>query len=83
MAAVKWSEEYQVQQVTSQIEAMRENEHVAGCYIWQYCDIRVHPRRALGRPRSMNNKGLVDEYRRPKSAYYAVRDLFARIEKEG
>jgi beta-glucuronidase len=83
MAAVKWSEEYQVQQVTSQIEAMRENAHVAGCYIWQYCDIRVHPRRALGRPRSMNNKGLVDEYRRPKSAYYAVRDLYARIEKEG
>jgi beta-glucuronidase len=83
MAAVKWSEEYQVQQVTSQIEAMRENEHVAGCYIWQYCDIAIHPRRALGRPRSMNNKGLVDEYRRPKSAYYAVRDLFGRIEKEG
>jgi len=82
MAAVKWSEEYQVQQVTRQIEAMRENEHVAGCYIWQYCDIRVHPRRALGRPRSMNNKGLVDEYRRPKSAYYAVRDLYARIAKE-
>ena len=82
MDAVKWSEEYQLQQVTSQIEAMRGNEHVAGCYIWQYCDIAVHPKRALGRPRSMNNKGLVDEYRRPKSAYFAVRDLFARIEGE-
>jgi beta-glucuronidase len=82
MDAVKWSEEYQVQQVTSQIEAMRDNAHVAGCYIWQYCDIAIHPKRALGRPRSMNNKGLVDEYRRPKSAYFAVRDLFSRIEQE-
>ncbi len=83
MAPVKWSEEYQVAQVTGQIETMRANEHVAGCYIWQYCDIRVHPARALRRPRSMNNKGLVDEYRRPKSAYWAVRDLYARIAGEG
>lgn len=82
MAPVKWTEEYQVAQVTGQIETMRTNEHVAGCYIWQYCDIRVHPARALGRPRSMNNKGLVDEYRRPKSAYWAVRDLYARIARE-
>jgi len=83
MDAVKWSEEYQLAQVTGQIKTMRENAHVAGCYIWQYCDIRVHPARALRRPRSMNNKGLVDEYRRPKSAYWAVRDLYARIAKEG
>jgi len=82
MDAVKWSEEYQVHQLRTQIKAMRENNHVAGCYIWQYCDIVTHPRRAMGRPRSMNNKGLVNEWRQPKSAYFAVRDLFARVEQE-
>jgi beta-glucuronidase len=79
MNALKWSEEYQVKHVCDSIETMRENEHVAGCYIWQYCDIVSHPSRAIFRPRSLNNKGLVNEYRQPKSSYYAVRDLLARI----
>ncbi len=28
------------------------------------------------RPRTMNNKGIVDEYRRPKLAYEAVKKIF-------
>lgn len=79
MAALKWSEEYQAQHVRGSIETMLENDHVAGCYIWQYCDIVTHPLRALGRPRSLNNKGLVDEYRQPKLGYFVVKDLFAHV----
>ena len=82
MAAFKWSEEYQVHQLRTSIETMRENEAVAGCYIWQYCDIICHHKRALGRPRGLNNKGLVSEYRQPKSSYFVVRDIFARIAAE-
>lgn len=78
----RWSEEYQAAHILRQIIQMRENEHVAGCYVWQYCDILSNPSRAMMRPRSMNNKGLVDEYRRPKMAYYAVRDVFADIADE-
>ena len=56
-----------------------------GALIWQYCDIRAGTRtresgirRALSRPRSFNNKGIVNEYRRPKLAYYAVKDCFSK-----
>ncbi|MBN1640464.1 MAG: beta galactosidase jelly roll domain-containing protein [Anaerolineae bacterium] len=79
MAAFKWSEEYQVEHLRTSIETLRGNDHVAGCFIWQYCDIICHPKRAMGRPRSLNNKGLVSEYRQPKSAYFSVREAYARI----
>ncbi len=82
MAGRKWSEEHQADHVLGQIEDMRENEHVAGCYVWQYCDILSNPARAIQRPRSLNNKGLVDEYRRPKMAYYAVRDGYEWVADE-
>jgi hypothetical protein len=29
-----------------------------------------------GRPREMNNKGIVDEYRRQKAAYGRVKEIF-------
>jgi beta-glucuronidase len=83
MAALKWSEEYQAQHLERSIETMLGNDHVAGCFIWQYCDILSHPARALGRPRSLNNKGIVDEYRRPKLSYGTVKELFARIAGPG
>jgi beta-glucuronidase len=52
---------------------------LAGFFVWQFFDMRTDGgARALGRPRSFNNKGLLDEYRRPKLAYYAVRDLLHR-----
>jgi beta-glucuronidase len=31
------------------------------------------------RPRGFNNKGIVDEYRRPKIAYQIVKQLFREI----
>jgi len=79
IARRKWSEEHQAEHIVRQIEQMLENEHVAGCYIWQYCDILSNPARAIRRPRSLNNKGLVDEYRRPKMAYCWVRDAYERL----
>jgi beta-glucuronidase len=52
-------------------------EDLTGFYIWQFCDTRTDGShgRALRRPRHYNNKGLVDEYRRPKLAYETVRVL--------
>ena len=35
-------------------------------------------RQRHGRPREMNNKGIVDEYRRPKAAYTKVAEIFKR-----
>jgi beta-glucuronidase len=33
----------------------------------------------MGRPRGFNNKGIVDEYRRPKLAYETVKELFRAL----
>ena len=36
----------------------------------------------LNRARSFNNKGIVNEYRRPKLAYGAVRDAYKEIKEK-
>ncbi len=73
---VKWSEEYQAETLKEQIEAVFSQEGCSGIYIWQFCDIRVCDSWFGTRPRTMNNKGIVDEYRRPKLSYETVRELF-------
>lgn len=73
---VMWSEEYQRKVVCECAEHLLQRDDLLGFYIWQFCDSRtdggIH---ALGRPRNYNNKGLLDEYRRPKLVYYAIREL--------
>ena len=73
---VKWSEEYQVEALNEQIGAIFEQEGCSGIYIWQFCDVRVCDSWFDKRPRTMNNKGIVDEYRRPKLAYETVKKWF-------
>ena len=51
---------------------------VYGRFIWQFCDVRVSSEWFAGRPREMNNKGIVDEYRRPKLAYEKVKEIFQK-----
>lgn len=76
---VRWSEEYQADVMESVTKDLLADENVAGVFIWQFCDTRIKaaPRVHMTRPGSRNNKGLVDEFRRPKMAYYAVRELFS------
>lgn len=76
--ATKWSEEYQAQALREQLEAVLAFENCVGVYIWQYCDIRISEEWWGGRPRTMNNKGVVDEYRRPKLCYAVVKEIFER-----
>lgn len=80
-ARVKWSEEYQAEALEKQLTAVLEQEGVSGVYIWQFCDCRVCDSWFSTRPRTMNNKGIVDEYRRPKLAYEVVKRIFR--EQEG
>jgi beta-glucuronidase len=74
-----WSEEYQadfLDQLTREITARPE---YCGISLWQYCDCRTYDNRnALSRPRGFNNKGIVDEYRRPKLAYERVKENFRK-----
>lgn len=75
-AHVKWSEEYQAEALEQQISAVFAQEGCSGIYIWQFCDVRVCDSWFDKRPRTMNNKGVVDEYRRPKLAYDIVKKLY-------
>lgn len=73
---LKWSEEYQMDALEEQLTALLAAQAYSGVYIWQFCDCRVSEEWFPERPRSYNNKGLVDTYRRPKLAYETVKRIF-------
>ena len=77
--ATKWSEEFQTKTLREQLEAVLSFEDCSGVYIWQFCDIRISEEWWGGRPRTMNNKGVVDEYRRPKLCYEVVKETFHKF----
>jgi len=81
---LKWTEEYQAELIANSLELFRKDPMIAGYYVWQYCDIRTSKEMGLNRARSFNNKGIVNEYRRPKAAYHTIRQLYHqfRVEEE-
>ena len=74
----KWSEERQCAILKNQITSVLSHPDVTGLFLWQFADVRVDEEWAKSRPRTYNNKGIVDEYRRPKMAYQTVKELFGR-----
>lgn len=71
----KWSEERQGEILTHQLEKLMEMRQCSGFFIWQFCDCRVSEEWFAQRPRAYNNKGIVDEYRRPKLAFDVVKKI--------
>jgi len=78
--ANKWTEEYQADVLTEVIRLCAKEPGCAGTYVWQFADIRSDI--DINRARSFNNKGIVNEHRRPKMAFYAVKSLYEAIAKE-
>ena len=76
LGQAKWSEERQCAILTEQITAVLGHPDVSGIFIWQFADVRVDESWAAKRPNTRNNKGVVDEYRRPKMAYAVVKKLY-------
>lgn len=74
-----WTEEYQSDILHRQLTETLRHPAVTGVYIWQYADIRVDREWWFGRPKRRNNKGVVDEYRRPKLAYQTVKEVFTTL----
>ena len=69
----KWSEEYQSDVLDESLRVYLAHPDVVGAAIWQFCDVRITQDCWRNRPRTMNNKGTVDEYRRAKLAYEVVK----------
>lgn len=73
----KWSEERQYDIIVDNLEVYMNDPRISGVFVWQFADCRVTEGELFqSRARCHNNKGVVDEYRRPKEAYDAVSMLF-------
>ena len=76
LGETKWSEERQCSILKEQITVVLADPDVCGLFLWQFADVRVDEEWFMQRPRTFNNKGVVDEFRRPKLAYQTVKTLF-------
>ncbi|MBQ4580841.1 MAG: beta-glucuronidase [Clostridia bacterium] len=79
LGEAKWSEERQCTILREQITAVLTHPDCSGIFIWQFADVRVDEGWAMSRPRTHNNKGVVNEYRQPKMSYALVKELFRRL----
>ncbi len=79
---VRWSEEYQRDLLEYTLELFHKTDYIKGTYIWQFCNIRTSPSTDLNRVRYFNNKGILDEYRNPKSAYFKVKELYHKYRNQ-
>jgi len=77
----KWSEDYQARLLEAQLDVYLNHPAVSGAAIWQFADCRVTRGHFSTRARTHNNKGTLDEYRRPKLAYDTVRRLMRAAAK--
>ncbi|THF76883.1 glycoside hydrolase family 2 protein [Cohnella fermenti] len=75
-----FSEDYQAGIVSEALSIFRDDPKIGGTFVWQFADVRadLHSNGShfRDRARSFNNKGLVNEYRKPKQAYREVRSLY-------
>ncbi|WP_462412886.1 glycoside hydrolase family 2 protein [Neobacillus sp. Marseille-QA0830] len=75
-----FSEDYQSQIVAEALAIFRDDPKVGGTYVWQFADTRgdlkSNGKYFRDRARSFNNKGLVNEYRKPKQAFREVRRIY-------
>lgn len=79
---VRWSEEYQRDLLEHCLELFHKTDYMRGTYIWQFCNIRTSPSMDINRVRYFNNKGILDEHRNPKAAFFKVKELYHRYAKE-
>ncbi len=77
---VQWTEEYQAELLSHAVTVFHNSPYIIGFYPWQYCDMRSA--KDLAKARTLNNKGILNEYRKPKQSYYAVKNCYLSFRKE-
>ena len=79
----RWSEEYQSQLLEEACRYALESDDCAGITMWHFSDARsyVNGPHIYGRARGFNNKGVLDEFRRPKLSWYNLKQLFHSLKK--
>ncbi|MCD8179866.1 MAG: beta-glucuronidase [Firmicutes bacterium] len=79
----KWSEERQADIIRENLEVYMNDTRITGVFIWQLADCRITEEGEwfATRARCHNNKGVLDEYRRPKTAYDTAKEMFGKYEE--
>ena len=77
---IRWTEEYQAKFISYCLNLFHKDPMVCGSFVWQFTDIRSC--NEINRARGFNNKGILNEYRKPKLSYYAMKDLFLKWKAE-
>ena len=79
----RWSEEYQAQLLDDTLDVYMDDDEISGVFVWQFADCRITDgkgndkfTRWQTRARCHNNKGIVDEYRRPKLSFDIIKNKF-------
>ena len=82
-----WSEDLQADYLTKIADVYMSYKNIVGEIVWTFSDFRVSNWNDvsiqesnlayLGRPLLVNHKGMVDFYRRPKAAYFSMKEKFA------
>lgn len=83
----RWSENFQSYLLEQYILHMSSVDHFSGGLVFCFQDYRINPFTTdtqlwRERPREYCNKGIVDEYRRPKMSFDIVRKLFLQWHKK-
>ena len=73
---LRGTEEYQAELLEKCMTTLHQDPMVVGTYVWQFCDTRTCRKMGLDRARTYNNKGILNEFRKPKMAYYTVRKIY-------
>ena len=74
--AFRWSEEYQAKLHEHCLNLFLNDPMIVGTYIWQFTDIRTSTEMGVSRARGYNNKGLLNEHRNPKAAFFVVKEIY-------
>ena len=73
----RWSEEYQAMLAEEVCRCVLTNSRFCGLVFWLFCDAKSYIN-SSGRTRGFNNKGFLDEYRRPKLAWKIIDRYFKK-----
>jgi beta-glucuronidase len=75
-----FTETYQAEYLKTACDEALGNPRSSGIALWHFSDVRTYAGGwSLKRPRAFNNKGTLDEYRRPKEAYRVVQACFRSV----
>lgn len=77
---IRWTEEYQAKFIEYCLRLFHKDPMVCGSFVWQFTDIRSC--NEINRARGFNNKGILNEYRKPKLSYHVMKNIYLKWKAE-